>query len=410
MAWARRCFALCAIVAVSGATAVHSRSSHARSVYSALTVHEWGTFTSIAGADGAAMEWWPLTGPADLPSFVEHYREAQFKFSLQGTVRMETPVLYFYAPGEQTVSVNVRFAKGVITEWYPHASRVEPAEALYDRTLHEQNGDGSITWDAVGLVPSLALNFPIESQTNHYYTARQTTSTPLVVKTPAGDQREKFLFYRGVSLFGVPVSATIPDERSSQQANQGKVRVENHAEQEIANTILFERRGDQVGYRIGGPLRNTVTLNTPDLTGNVDELCRELEGILVDQGLFQNEGQAMVQTWRDSWFEEGSRLLYIVPEKFVNSVLPLTIKPAPAQITRVFVGRLELVTPATQNAVRQAVATHDAATLAKYGRFLEPILQTIVKAQSPNQTQDQLQAELDKARMSQFYVNRIKSQ
>ena len=410
MTWARRCFVLCAIVSVSGATAVHSRLPHARPGYSSLTVHEWGTFTSIAGTDGAAMEWWPLTGPADLPSFVEHYRDAQFKFNLQGTVRMETPVLYFYAPHEQTVSVNVRFTKGVITEWYPHASRVEPTEALYDRSLHEQNGDGSIAWDAVGLVPSLAPNFPIENQTSHYYAARQTTSTPLVVKTAVSEQREKFLFYRGVSLFAVPVSATIADEHSSEQTNQSKVRVENHAEQEIANTILFERRGDQVGYRISGPLRNSVTLNSPDLTGNVDELCRELEGILVDQGLFQNEAQAMVQTWRDSWFEEGSRLLYIVPEGFVNSVLPLTIKPAPGQTTRVFVGRLELVTPATQNAVRQAVATHDATTLAKYGRFLEPILQTIVKTQSPNPTQDQLQAELDKARMSQFYLNRTKSQ
>ena len=28
-----------------------------------LTVHEWGTFTSIAGRDGQAMEWQPLTGP-----------------------------------------------------------------------------------------------------------------------------------------------------------------------------------------------------------------------------------------------------------------------------------------------------------------------------------------------------------
>lgn len=407
MAWARRCFALCAIVAVSGATAVHSRSSHARSVYSALTVHEWGTFTSIAGADGAAMEWWPLTGPADLPGFVEHYRDAQFKFSLQGTVRMETPVLYFYAPGEQTVSVNVRFAKGVITEWYPHASNVEPAQALHDSSLQELRADGSITWQAVNLVPNLDATFITEDHSSHYYTARQTTSTPLVVKTPAGDQREKFLFYRGVSLFSVPVSATTADEQSSQQTNQ--VRVENHGEQEIANTILFERRGDQVGYRIGGPLRNTVTLNSPDLTGSVDELCGVLEGILVDQGLFQNEAQAMVQTWRDSWFEEGSRLLYIVPEKFVNSVLPLSINPAPAQITRVFVGRLELVPPATQNAVQQAITSHEEATLAKYGRFLQPILQMMLKTHSDATTHDELQAQLDKVIMSEFYLNRVKA-
>jgi hypothetical protein len=87
----------------------------------------------------------------------------------------------------------------------------------------------------------------------------------------------------------------------------------------------------------------------------------------------------MVQTWRDSWFEEGSRLLYIVPPEFVNAVLPLTIKPAPIQTTRVFVGRLELVTAATASAVERAFAQRDRATLAKYARFLEPILKTMIE-------------------------------
>ena len=50
---------------------------------------------------------------------------------------------------------------------------------------------------------------------------------------------------------------------------------------------------------------------------------------------------------------------------------------APGQIVRVFVGRLEIVTPTTAIAVRTAVANNDEATLDKYSRFLEPILQTI---------------------------------
>lgn len=86
----------------------------ARSQDSALTVHEWGTFTTIAGPDGQAMQWLPLGGPTDLPCFVEYYRNRLYKVmpppevgalldyekaraGLKGTVRMETPVLYFYA-------------------------------------------------------------------------------------------------------------------------------------------------------------------------------------------------------------------------------------------------------------------------------------------------------------------------
>jgi len=44
-----------------------------------------------------------------------------------------------------------------------------------------------------------------------------------------------------------------------------------------------------------------------------------------------------VETWKDSWFEEGSRLIYIVPRGFIDNVLPSPINPAPGQIVRVFV-------------------------------------------------------------------------
>ncbi len=107
----------------------HSLGREARPVYSSLTAHEWGTFTSIAGSDGQAVEWSPLTGSTDLPQFVEHFRDPGFKLGLRGTVRMETPVLYFYDSREETISVNVAFSKGVITEWYPHG---QPGRAYGD--------------------------------------------------------------------------------------------------------------------------------------------------------------------------------------------------------------------------------------------------------------------------------------
>src|SRR5438093_13586661 len=40
---------------------------------------------------------------------------------LTATVRMETPVLYFYADRETVASVRVDFPGGQITEWYPAA-------------------------------------------------------------------------------------------------------------------------------------------------------------------------------------------------------------------------------------------------------------------------------------------------
>lgn len=87
-----------------------------------VTIHEWGTFTSIAGDDGQSVEWHPQTGSTDLPKFVEHLEGADFKGGLRGTVRMETPVLYFYTSSPKTVSVHVAFKNGLITEWYPAVS------------------------------------------------------------------------------------------------------------------------------------------------------------------------------------------------------------------------------------------------------------------------------------------------
>jgi hypothetical protein len=352
-------------------------------VYAGLTVHEWGTFTSIAGQDGQAVEWSPLTGSTDLPGFVEHFRTPEFKLGLRGTVRMETPVLYFYDSREEQVSVKVSFSKGLITEWYPRANRVGPSANPADWSLFQGHSDGSIAWDAVTISPSLRAEFPRQPQDSHYYRARITSATPLRVRTPAGEQHEKFLFYRGVSTFRVPVSAKFTAD--------GKVQIESTADEEIPNTILFERRGDKVGYRIGGALAQETVLDPPELTGNVNDLGRELVGMLVAQGLYVDEAQAMVETWRGSWFEEGSRLIYLVPERFVNGILPLSIHPAPAQIARVFVGRLELVTPATEKAVEAAFATHNKAALEKYGRFLEPILQTMM-AKDSNRSLGQVRA------------------
>jgi hypothetical protein len=87
---------------------------------------------------------------------------------------------------------------------------------------------------------------------------------------------------------------------------------------------------------------------------------------------------AMIETWRDSWFEEGSRIIYIVPSETLNAVLPLQIDPVPSQISRVFVGRIELITAETTKLVKDAIATNDRCVLERYGRFLEPVLKHIV--------------------------------
>ncbi|HJX94087.1 MAG TPA: hypothetical protein VJ324_00620 [Candidatus Acidoferrum sp.] len=372
----------CAVLALSLAAMPLLFHAQTPSSDPALTAHEWGTFTSIAGKDGQAAYWLPLTGSTDLPAFVEHFQTPDFKGGLRGTVRMETPVLYFYTNRATTVSVRVSFSQGLITEWYPHADRVEPVGlqtqarmvAYYnDWNRRQKQPDSSISWDSIALEPSSSPTLPDGDSTNHYYAARQTSSTPLRIKTQAGDQTEKFLFYRGVGSFSVPMAVKL---------TQGeKVVAQNLTTQEIPAMLLFECRGDKLGFRVADASASQPTLDPPELNANMDSLKQAVEDMLIAQGLYQDEAQAMFETWRDSWFEEGSRLLYIVPRQFVDSVLPLSISPVPAQTVRVFVGRLELVTPATQRAVEQALVTHDQSTLNHYGRFLAPILETMIASE-----------------------------
>ena len=80
----------------------------------------------------------------------------------------------------------------------------------------------------------------------------------------------------------------------------------------------------------------------------------------------------MIETWRDSWFEDGMRVFYLVPREQVDRLLPLKIAPQPSSIGRVFVGRVEVLSPRTSETIETAVKAGDSKTLGKYGRFLEP--------------------------------------
>jgi hypothetical protein len=309
-----------------------------------LIVHEWGTFTSVAGADGRAVEWLPLSGPADLPCFVDRLR-FNIKGSLPSKIRMETPVLYFYTPHAMTVSVNVRFRQGIVTEWFPRAA-VTPTSAD-SATLHRSDSSSSIAWRDVKISPGADSDFPIDSSGSHYYLARQTDASPL----QSGSQHERFLFYRGVGGFDAPIVATA--------AVDGRVVVKNPSGEPVGDVIVFKNAGGMIAYEHRRGAGDELTLDAPAGDGEIPPPHAELEQILTKHGLYPKEARAMVNTWRDSWFEEGTRLFYIVSRKTIDAILPLDINPIPSEVIRVFVGRIELMTPRTPTRFRQAVATRD---------------------------------------------------
>jgi hypothetical protein len=312
-----------AIVSVFFAALASSVAPHADSTF---TAHEWGTFTSVIDADGTPLDWYRphLTEP--LPAFV-HRREF-LKQRCDFPVRMETPVIYFHTDVPLRVDVVVEFPSGLITETYP-----------YGTTERDDSTERVVTtWRSLLVDPGLAPIFPRELSGDHYYAARAVSAAPLELdRGEHGVERERFVFYRGVADFEIPLRVTLEGDR---------LRIANEGDAEFCGAFVFERAGARCSLRPIGDLRPGAVVyakrGVPAEETRVDLL--PLENELVARGLFRDEAAAMIETWRSSWFEEGLRVLYLLPRAKIDALLPLTITPA-ARLERVFVGRHELVTP-----------------------------------------------------------------
>ena len=345
-----------------------------------LVAHEWGTFTSFAGSDGAQVGFRPDNSA--LPDFVYRTKGEMSKAGLlahAGTVSLETPVLYFYTDRETRASVRVDFPKGWVTEWYPFGelARVPRAETPSD------DGHG-IRWD-VTLRPGSREPFPHGPKDNAYYRARETDAVPLTYSQQFADgrtlvQHEKFLFYRGVGTFPIPVTA--------RALGGGKVRVANTSAGPIGGLVLVTVRGGKVGFRPLPELaaRSEADAMIPDASDDSKELAEHLVKGLTAAGLYPKEARAMVRTWEAAWFgEDGTRLMYLVPRKQTDEILPLTVLPKPDEVARVLVGRHEFVTPEREAEADRLLARtgrNGSPEWAAFGRFAPEIRQMAEKRQA----------------------------
>jgi hypothetical protein len=289
---------------------------------STLVAHEWGTFTQHLTADGQPVAWRPLQVPSDLPGFVlKASARATRKNSIEGNVRMETPVIYFYADRQETVSVRVGFPAGLISEWYPRAK--------WRR--------GGIRWPRVAVLPDSTATLLREPAPSHYYPARETDAALVRCRSGKRAQVEKFLFYRGVGSFDLPVSARLDGDR---------VVVRNAGPTDIRSVLVIASDGTDVGHASATVGADDVTVDRPvPSPEGLAALEDALRAVLVGEGLFEREAQAMIDTWRTTWSQAGVRVLYVVPRALTDAVLPLAIAPKPAALVRVLIGRAEMELP-----------------------------------------------------------------
>lgn len=339
-----------------------------------FVVHEWGTFTTVQGADGEQI-WWQPTTSGDLPDFVytaalgQDGRPVTFSpKDASALARMETPVIYFYSQGERTVDVSVLFRGGNLTEWYPQATHLE-SHATPQTPPAAHTRQFLIEWKGVRVLPrntrEMNLAGLIRSKAgdgDHYYAARDTDANFLRVSSPMarkGPEHERDLFYRGLGYFQAPLAVGI-------DADEQQLSLRAREAGEIDGVFLVSIRQGMMRYqKIDVGITSAAAVIDPNTQpfgalGDVRKVAmQDMARALVDAGLYEKEARAMVNTWQDQWFaEEGTRVLYLLPQAWTDRTLALQVSPQPDSVVRVMVGRAELIAPSVEHELRKQILTY----------------------------------------------------
>ena len=366
--------------------------------------HEWGTFTSVQGADGVQLEWNPLL-LTELPKFVYDRNRPLAngkvvpaillsKTAFVGRQRLETPVIYFYSKKERSVDVSVKFPEGSVTEWYPQQNPL-PSKIV-------KAGEPAARWQKLRILAdgTKSAALPMDARGSHYFAARDVAANLVKIETSdAKSETEKFLFYRGVGTFTAPLKVTSdgPDAATLHLANTGP--------EPLGQLFIYEVRDAtaRLGVIPAMAAGDEKTFAFPakyepaPLAKTRADLAAQMQKALVAAGLYEREAAAMVKTWDDAWFaEQGLRVLYVLPRVWADRMLPLTLDPAPREVARVMVGRAEILTPGMEKALTleveryrtgdetaRATAVANARSL-RLGRFAEPAVRRLCLADPKN--------------------------
>jgi len=347
-----------------------------------LVIHEWGTITTIHAADGTPAGGLNSIDEADvLPNFVHRYEPETTRYkperilgklpNIPGrpdvTMRLETPVIYFHPPPNQAftkpIDVTVRFRGGVINEFYPDAAasvaldRERISDKVHDGVIStEWTGDvlnnyvvGALKWKGLRLHDTVVA--PL-TNSEIWLAPREVNSVS--VFNPEAGEGEQYLFYRGVAHLDALLS-TRTTRGAVELMTPANLAWLESAPVSIPNLWLADVRADGViAFRMqpavtlkkenaGKKLATVKRFSESDYTAaGAAQLRTALKRALIAQGLFADEAEAMLNTWKASYFQKpGLRVFYIVPRQWTDYFLPLGFS-VPARVTRVIVGRIDL--------------------------------------------------------------------
>ena len=355
----------------------------------AYELHEWGTFTTVSGSDGALLsglqrEEEPLppfvhshigfeNGNAADPEKIAKLRKSHrwIPIGQKGmdgrplsgvTVKMETPVIYFYSEKGFQAHVEVGFNGGTISQWFPSRSGGEsppepaPTNQVEINQTNQDNADawkldfskgwnGSIEWDAQVLSPEESARALIFKPGDTVNWLRARVPGANAVRTSDGET-ENYLFYRGIGNFQPGLKLTVSADES--------LHLENQTDGKIPFLLVYENLGDgTVRWKsMKQGLGNLEAAECPESSFTTEgkdfpiAVYRSMQQGLRSCGLTEDEANAMVQTWWTSYFmTPGLRVFWVLPDSTTERILPLKVSPEPEKIVRVLVGRSEVLRP-----------------------------------------------------------------
>jgi hypothetical protein len=346
-----------------------------------LVVHEWGTITTRHRPNGAPQGRLNRIGKSEvLPAFVHRYEPPQTKDDPEKsltkspltpgrpdvTMRLETPVLYFYppvgAPSPPPFDVSVTFRGGIVNEFYPRAEAavevdVERVNAKIEAGLIK-SWDGAVLnnyvlgrlrWRNVALGNDLTIP---RTSSHAWLAPRRVRSTGVTI--PSGEG-ERYLFYRGVAHLDALVQTELSPAAVRLRAPR-RLHWMRAPSMTLGNLWLVDIRPDgsaafreytQIGIAKNAASRELLRIPlfaAKDYTASgLGDLRQSMKRALVAAGLFEDEAEAMLETWKESYYRTpGLRIFYTVPDEWLSYFLPVRIS-IPHEMTRVLVGRIDLV-------------------------------------------------------------------
>ncbi len=348
----------------------------------ALVVHEWGTLTTRHGPDGNAQGGLNRTPPSEvLPIFVHKYEPEPTAGNPQQqcsksplvpgrpdvTMRLETPVIYFHLPAESKLTkyfdVSVRFRGGILNEFYPQGQAAVALDteritskmqagvipARWDGNVLNNFVVGSLVWKGIRLVESAPLP---QTEMNAWLAPRKVNSQSVLA--PSGET-EKYLFYRGVAnleaLVQTRLSATdvvISHPMHFHWLTTPAMTISKlwlvDIREDLAMAFLKRRNIIVSKSNASKEIFHLPLFDKGEYSsGNLKELRASMRQELISSGLFEDEAEAMLETWKDSYYSSpGLRIFYMVPKEWTDYFLPLKIS-IPHELKRALVGRIDLL-------------------------------------------------------------------